>query len=402
MILRIFMPLAVVLAGWIGYSFLSVESEEAKGLPTKKKRELKTKVVELRMQDYATTVRTQGAIRPHNQVTLTSRVPGRVIRLFPEFEDGAFFAQGDVMVELDRADYQSAVIAAEAQVARAAAAHDQETARAKQAKLNWEDLGYDEEPNDLVLRLPQLREAKANLDSAEEQLVRAKRDLEFTKVRAPFDGRVHQRSVGLAQSVGNATSLGIIYATDFAEVRLPISARDMEFLALPEGPKDAPVEVELRDALNTKNKTVWKATILRTEGALDRDSLELFAIARVIDPFGIKSGKSTLRIGQPVIGTVPGRVLEDVFALPRVAVRQLDQIILVAQQELTLDMRTITPIWSDQEYVVFRDSTIENGSWVATTHMVYVPNGAKVEILPDVNTNTTVQSKSPLKEKNPG
>ncbi len=384
LILRVLLPVGLLVLGWIGYAILSVEPEEAKR-PPQKPRLIKTRVQELRVQDYPTTIQTRGIIRPHNEVTLTAQVAGKIVRLFPGFEDGAFFAEGEVLLELDPADYEVAVIGAEAQLARAITLHAQEETRAKQARLNWEDLGYDEEPSDLVLRLPQLREAKANVASAKAQLEQAKRDLERTKVRAPFEGRVRVRSVGLGQSVGTGTALGTVFAIDFAEVRLPIPGRDMAFLTLPEDPEDAPLDVELRDALNEDSETVWKAKILRTEGTLDENSLELFAIARIDDPFGRRSGQPPLRIGQPVVASIPGRILKDVIVVPRITVRRLKLIFLVDANELTIESRTIEPIWSDEENVVIRDSTIADGSLVSTTHLIYAPNGSKVEILPDPN-----------------
>jgi hypothetical protein len=237
------------------------------------------------------------------------------------------------------------------------------------------------------LRLPQLREAEANVESAKAQLAQAKRNLERTKVRAPFDGRVRQRRVGLGQSVGPGTPLGSVFAIEYAEVRLPITARDMAFLTLPEGPEDPPVDVELRDALN-HDETVWTAKIIRTEGTLDENSLELFAIARVSDPFGRESERPPLRIGQPVIAFIPGHVLKDVIAVPRIAVRQLDRIILLDPNELTIESHRIEAIWSDEEYVIVRDLPIADGSLVATTHLIYAPDGSKVEILPDPNVAT--------------
>lgn len=396
LILRVSLPLGILFVGWIGYSLLSVEPEEAKR-PKTETRALKTTVKELQPQDYPTTIRTQGIIRPHNEVILTAQVSGKIAKLMPGFEDGAFFAKDEVLLELDSADFTTAVAAAEAQLARTEAAFAQEEARAKQAKLNWEDLGYKEEPNDLVLRLPQLREADANVKAATAQLEQTNRDLDRTKVRAPFDGRVRHRLVGLGQSVGGNTSLGMVFSINFAEVRLPVSGRDMQFLALPEGPEDTPVEVELRDALNEENETVWKGKIVRTEGALDESSLELFAIAQVIDPFGRKSGKPPLRIGQPVAGAVAGRVLKDVFVLPRVAVRQVDRIFLVDRKTLTLDRRTIKAVWSDEQSVIVRDPSIEIGSLLATSHMTYSPDNSEVEIIPQSNQpemNAEVDSES--------
>ncbi len=387
MILRALLPLGVLASGWVGYSLLSVKPEEAKR-PEEKPRLIKTRAVTLHVQDFPTTIRTRGVIRSHNEVVLTPQVSGKILRILPGFEDGAFFAQGDVLLELDPQDLAGAVIMAEAALARAISNHAQEEARAKQARLNWEDLGYKEAPSDLALRLPQLREAEANVKSAQAQLSQAQRNLERAKVRAPFAGRVRQRTVGLGQSVGLGTSLGTIFAIDFAEVRLPIAARDMAFLNLPEGPEDSSVHVQLRDALNPDD-SVWSAKIIRTEGALDRNSLELFAIARISDPFGRVSERPPLRIGQPVVATIAGCVLKDVIALPVGAVRQLDHIVLLEPNEpneLIIKSQRIHAIWSDEDHVIVQDPNITNGTLLATTHLMYAPEGSMVEILPDPNT----------------
>jgi RND family efflux transporter MFP subunit len=385
---RIALPIGIVAAGLVAYGFLSAEPVKPKSPPAKPQA-IRTKVRELRAGEFPVVIRSHGVVRPHSEVTLTAQVPGRISRVNPGLEDGAFFAAGEVLLELETADYETAVIAAEAQVARTQAAHALEETRARQARLNWEDLGYQEAPSELVLRLPQVRESKANVDAAQAQLERAKRDLERTRIRAPFEGRVRRRNVGLGQVVGAGTPLASIFTVDFAEVRLPIAGREIRFLNLPETAEDLPVEVELRSATDEESGVTWKARIIRTEGALDESSLDLFAIARVDDPFGRRSRRPPLRIGQPVVGFIVGRVLTNVVALPRAAVRQLDQVLLVDQAALTLKPTTIVPLWSDEQSIVVAASLIDGGMLLATTHLVYAPNGAKVEIIPDIPTAPT-------------
>lgn len=380
-LLRFSLPLAILLVGWIGYTVLAQEQDEAKR-PPPKARAIRTTAEELHLQNYTTVVRTQGVIRPHHEVTLTAQVSGKIALLLPGFEDGSFFAEGEILAQLDSSDYDTAVVASKAQVARASAAFAQEKARAKQAELNWEDLGYDEEPSELVLRIPQMNQAEAEVKAAEAQLDQAERDLDRTRIRAPFDGRVKERIVGVGQSISAGTPLGTIFSIDFAEVRLPVASHELGFLTLPEAPEDEPVNVELTDALNDESETVWHAEIVRTEGTLDEDSRELFAIARLVDPFGRKTGKPPLRIGQPVVGAIAGRVLEDVYVIPRIAVRQLNRIFLIDKNELTLERRTIDPVWTDKDHLVVRDDTIPDGALLSTSHLVYAPNGSKVEIIP--------------------
>ncbi len=390
-LVRLALPVGIIAIASLVYGFLAREPEEKKR-PKAPPRAIKTRVAEIELRDYPTVIKTQGHVRAHNEVSLTAQVSGRIVRIMPNFEDGGFFKKGEVLLELDKADFQSALIAARASLARAQTVFAQEQTRAKQARLNWEDLGYSEEPNELVLRLPQLREAEANVKSAEAQLERAETDLERSEVKAPYDGRVRQRVVGLGQTIGGSTPLGTIFGIEIAEVRLPIAGNDMAFLSLPEGPDDPPVEVNLRDALNPQNETVWTAKIIRTEGALDERSLELFAIARIEDPFGRLTDRAPLRIGQPVIGLVPGRVLENVHAIPRVAVRKLENIFLVDKNDLTLSQHTITPIFSDEDFLIVRDPAITSDKYLAMTYLIFAPEGAKAEILPEVGAEPTVQA----------
>lgn len=343
---------------------------------------LKTEVLELQRTDFPVLLDSQGSVRAHYTTTITPQVAGTLIKIHDSFEDGAFFEKDQVLAELDPADFQVAVSAAESRLARAEAVLIQEEARAKQARLNWEDLGYDEEPSELVLRIPQLKEATATVGSAKADLEQALRNLERTKIRAPFAGRVQQRAVGLGQAVGGSTPLGEVFATDFAEIRLPLSPRQLDFISLPSRPGDPEVPVTLTDALGGAGSTQWQARIVRTEGSIDESSRELFAIARIDDPFGLASGNPPLRIGQPVRASIRGKILEQVFVLPRNALRGVNRIYLVDRESETpaIQRTLIEPVWSTADVLVIRDG-LEAGQWLSTTRLPYAPDGAPVEIV---------------------
>jgi len=401
---RILLPLVLLALGWFGYQKLSVEKDKPKR-PMPPQQIITTKVVPLKKIDYQTIITTQGVVRPHSEASFTAQVSGKVKSISEKLQDGAFFEKDDVLLEIDSEDLAAGIVSAEAELARASAAYSQEEARANQAKLNWEDLGYTEKPNDLVLRLPQMREARANVDAAEASLQRAKRDLERAQVRAPFDGRVLLRSVAIGQSITPSTALAVIFNTDFVEVRLPIASAELAYLNLPESPSDPPVEVTLTDALNSQITVEWKGTIIGTEGALDPGSRELFAIARVEDPFnrlpqsGDDEARPALRIGQPVTAAVPGKKLEGVYVIPRSSVRQLDRIALVVEKELdegetpptpeedpklVLKVLEIDPIFSTLEEFVIRTSEIADNAVLATTRLIYAPPNTPVKIIPDM------------------
>ena len=381
-ILRVILPVIILATGWFVFNhWIEPEAREKQqpGIPQLPK----TKVVELSVVDFEPQIETNGVVRSHNEITLTSQVGGRVVTTHPQFEDGAYFKKDTVLVELDKADFKTAVASAKSQLAQAQAVHAQEKTRSIQARLDWIDLGYEEEPSDLVLRVPQLREAEARVEAATAQLEQAMRGLDRCQIRAPFNGRVRRRMAGVSQTIGSGSALGSIFAVDYAEVRLPIQASQMRFLDLPEEANDPPVEVVLRDALDERNETEWNARIVRTEGALNDQSLDLFAIARIDDPFGRKSGMAPLRIGQPVTAKIPGKPLQNVIAIPREAVRQLSRISVVDRDSHIISKRSVIPLWENDTHLIVRDESLADGTLLATAFLVYTPDGTKVEILPD-------------------
>ena len=378
---RALLPVGILAVGWVVYLFLSVEPKKAK-VPLGKPQAIRTKVKEVRIQDYPVAIKTHGVVRPHDEVTLNAQVSGLITHISPTFEVGAYFNKGDILVELEANDYRIALAVAEARLLGAKAALKLATLEHERNLKLFQNNLIPDAAADQTLAVRS--RAAAEVDSGVAQVERAKSDLDRTKIRAPFDGRVRQRAVGLGQSVNPGTPLGGAFAVDFAEVRLPISGRELQFLKLPEKRDDPPLDVTLRDEVGGASASVWKAKIVRADGAVDDNSLELFAIARVDDPFGLKSGNPPLRIGQHVTAHIVGQVLTNVVVLPRMAVRQLDQIILIDKQSLTLTPKTILPLWADEENIIVRDPTIHEGVLLSSTQLVYAPAGSKVEIIPDI------------------
>jgi len=377
---RVIVPLSILALGGGAWYYLGRPVEKPKPISLPEQL-IKTEIREMTPRDYQVQVESQGSVRPHYVTTITPLVTGTVTVLHPCFEDGAFFEKDQVLAELDPADFEAAQASAEARLARAEAALQQEKARAKQARLNWEDIGYDEEPSDLVLRIPQLKEAEASVKSATADLDQARRNLERTKIKAPFAGRVKIRNVGLGQAVGASSPLGEVFASDYAEIRLPISPSQLNFVKLPAEEADAPVPVRLTDASGVINDHSWIAHIVRTEGTLDEATRELFAIARINDPFGREKKSPPLRIGQPLRAQIEGVNLSNVYVLPRKALRGVNRVYMVEQNPPVLMRRTIVPIWSTATEIIVQEG-FSPGEKLSTSSLTYAVEGAKVEIIP--------------------
>lgn len=389
-LLKTIPAILILLLGYWAWNHLSTPEEEEKKAKPKRTpeqvqkmklaRAQQTKVTTLRAIDYPVTLDTQGIVRAPAITSLTPQVAGIITTISEAFENGAFFKKGDILLELDPADFESQIVSAQANLARAEASLAQEQARAAQALRNWLDIGFKDTPNDLVLRKPQLKEAQANVAAQQAALDRAQRNLQRSKIRAPYDGRVRIRNVGPGQSVGSSTKLGEIFSTAYAEVRLPLSARQLKQIDINEK-QLGKIPVTLVDALNPSDSEQWEAHLVRVEGELDPTSRELFVIARIDDPFGLlnPSQKSPLRINLPVQAKIKARSLPNAILIPRSALYGENDIILVTDNKI--HRHSISIVWSTIDQVVTQDTLLE-GATLATSKLAYAPEGSLVRVIP--------------------
>ncbi len=353
--------------------------------PEVKRHEKKTRlpVVEvevLQPSDYQVLVESQGTVTPRTQTTLVAEVRGKLTKVADNFRVGGMFARGDVLVTIDDRDYRNARTIAAAELAKARVVLNQEEARAEQARSDWERLGNGKPASDLVLRKPQLDSAKAAVAAAAARLAQADTDLERTRIRAPYAGRVLEKQADLGQFVTPGTALGKIYAVDYVEISLPLSPWQLAELELPDQPGERGESVSQPEVVLHAGKHQWRGRVVRTTGAIDTRTRQQFVIVQVDRPYAPEAaGQGPLQIGQFVTAAIKGRVLQQVFVLPRTAVREDDSIVTIDQQD-ALHQRHIDPVWRSEDEVVVAEG-LEPGLQLVVTPVGYMPEGTKVKVL---------------------
>lgn len=342
----------------------------------------------LSKSNYPVAIRSQGTVQPTKSSTIVAEVTGTVIELSDVFFVGGSFAKGDLLLQIDERDYTIALTQAQANLAQSTAALQEESARGKLAKAEWESMQTGRKASSFMLRLPQLAAARANRDAAKAQVDRAKLDLERTRFVAPYDGRVLEKSVDDGQFVARGARLGQIYANDSVDVRLPLSNRQLTFLDIPSSgnvPQSMLPAIELTALVGGVAQT-WTGKVVRAEG-VDTNTQQLNVIARVDNPY--EPGKPPLRIGQYVEANIAGRLLEDVFVLPRAAVREGREVLLV-NKDSELERREVMVVWSDEETAAVSEG-LEAGAVLVITPLSTVTNGTPVR--------ATVDGKAPPKRQ---
>jgi len=384
--LKIILPIAVLAICFSVARKLILSPPEAKrwGAQT---AQLNVEAKRLKRTQYKTTVTSQGVVRARTESTLIPEISGRIVAVSKDFREGGFFENGELLVQIDRSDYETALVVAQAAVTQAEAALEQEQAQADQARENWKSLGDGSKPSALALRKPQLAQANAALSSARARVADAQRDLERTEVRAPYAGRILQKSVDVGQYVSPGAVLASVYAIDYAEVRLPLSDDQIGFVDVPEryrGDDVAAVEQGPSVTLHGKvgrQEAAWQGRIVRTEGAYDASSRQLFVIAQVDDPYGrTTTGQPPLKVGQFVTAEIDGSLLKDAFIIPRSALRSGSEV-LVIDKANKLFRRTIDVLWSDSDNVVTRDN-LKEGELLCLTQVPFAVDGALC--IPDI------------------
>jgi multidrug efflux system membrane fusion protein len=360
--IRYLLPFGILFFGIIG-AFIMVKSR-----PKIEKKEVSfppplVRSQTIRLEDTQLVVSSQGTVNPRTESELFAQVAGQVIEVSPAFARGGFFSTGEVLIKVDPRDYEFATSRLKAEVAQAELRLSQEEGEASVAREEWEKLGAGEEPNPLVLREPQLAQARASLEAAEAALKQAELNLERTRIKAPFDGRVRSKNVDLGEYVGPGIPVATIYAVDYAEVRLPVPDDQMAYLDCcidyrGQDPSSLNIDVILR-ANYAGQQHSWAGKIVRIEGEIDPRTRMVTLVARVDNPYRQpeEGNRPPFAVGLFVEAEIKGRFVKGVAIIPRSAMRGKNRI-LVIDEENRLHFRDVVVLKADAETVVMANVSV--------------------------------------------
>ncbi|MDX1491746.1 MAG: efflux RND transporter periplasmic adaptor subunit [Pseudohongiellaceae bacterium] len=384
---KILMPIVAVGAAGAIAALLILNRPAPEVTPAEERVTLVTTQV-AKSHDLVMVVESQGSVAPRTETTMVSEVSGRVVSVSDKFFVGGFFEEGELLLALDDADYQVNVQQARSSLLTAEAQLVQEEAQAEQARRQWQSNGRalaDAPP--LALRVPFLEEAKARVLYAEAELARAQRQLERTKIRAPYDGLIREKLVDIGQYVSTGTQVARTFAVDYAEVRLPLTDRDLAYLNLPrpglsldemDNSQDEVTSlVELSTDVGGKPYK-WQGKIVRTDGVIDTSSRVHYAVAQVADPYGLRQSikRPVLAIGSFVSAEIQGITARDVYTVPINAVRNGNEL-LVMDSESKLRQRTVSILRMGAEEVHI-DGGLSDGEHIIVSPVPVPIEGMRV------------------------
>jgi HlyD family secretion protein len=250
-------------------------------------------------------VTASGQAEAWRRARLSAEVAGRIDRV--PVTEAERVGAGAVLLALDPVDKQLAVEEAEA------------VRREAEAQYREQLLFDDDLPEDVRRERESAARLKSGLDRADIQLRKARLDLERTRVRAPFPGRVASVDVVPGQRVGQGTELMTIVDLDPIKVQVQVLEGELAHLA-PGG------RAEIR--FSAFPDEVFEGTIETINPLVEQET---------------RTAKVTVLVPNP-----EGRILPGMYARVRLeAERIADRILVPRSAILERDRRTMLFVAED-------------------------------------------------------
>jgi RND family efflux transporter MFP subunit len=358
----------LIVGAVLAAAILVVTKPEAAKTKPPKRAELVI-VQPLKRTDETVVLQLTGTVTPAKHVMLRSRVSGEIVDVAPGFIDGGLLAEGEAMLTIDPVDYELALAQSESALEKARFDYKLELGRQDVARREWELLkpegDVSELEQELALRTPHLTASKAALEAAEANLAKARLDLERTLITAPFNAVVLNRNVNLGSQAAPQDMLAELAGTDAYWVTASVPVDRIRWITIPGS----------RARIHAGNGTVCEGTVIKLLGDLEEKGRMARLLIEVKDPLALKpenSGRQPLLIGEYVRADIDGKVLRQVFSIPRNALRENAEVWLASSTN-TLVIRPVEVLWRDADRVLVADSLSDGDNLIVSDITVPIP-----------------------------
>ena len=327
------------------------------------------------------TIEAMGTVRPAQDIVLSPRVSGQILRRAEAFTPGGYVQEGDTLLQIDPSDYRTTLKQRRSDLRQAESDLTLEMGRQDVAQQDYELLGdtLSGANKALVLREPQLNAARSAVESARAAVDQAELNLRRTTITAPFDAHILRRSVNVGSQVAPGDELGRLVGLDTYWVEATVPVSTLRWLTVPDdGGRGTPVRI--------RNRTAWADSTYRTGfihkllGALEDQTRLARVLISVPDPHARASDapdRPRLIIGAYVEAQIQAERLEDVVRLNRDYVREGETVWVL--QDDQLQIRDVNIAFQDARFA-YIDEGLATGDSVVTSNLATVSEGAPLRL----------------------
>ena len=375
----LFISLGILLLSVVITSVIFITEPEAQRETATKTTAMLVETVEVRRGDYKPTVAVTGTVQAAKDIVLSPQVSGEVVSIARNFTPGSFVKKGDVLLQVNPADYRNTLQLRKSDLALAKSNLRIEMGRQDVARKDFELIGQEmsEDNKALVLREPQLESAKASVAAAEAAVEQAELNLRRTTIRAPFDAHIISRNTNVGAQVAPGQEIGRIVGMDEYWVLANVPMDKVNWLTFSQNKSQRGSDVKIYSN-NWPEGQYREGALFRLVGALDAQSRLVRVLISVSDPLARMTSTDTvppLIIGAFVENHIDAREIEDVVRLNRDHLRQGETVWVMKDGKLQI--RQVQIVFQDPNYAYIREG-LSDGDQVVTTDLSTVVEGSEL------------------------
>ena len=392
--------LAILLAAGGVTAFIFLTEPTATQSGATKETAMLVETMPVQRGTFQPTVVATGTVQPARDITLSPRVSGEIVRLADGFAPGGFVKKGEVLLQIDPADYRNTLQLRQSDLRQMSADLQIEQGRQDVARQDYE-LVEDMvalESKDLVLREPQLNAVKAGVAAAEAAVNQAQLNLQRTTIRAPFDAQVLSRNANLGSQVAPSDNLGRLVGREeyWVSVTLPVSK--IPYISLPTNNQRGSM-VHIQDRKAWRKGTYRTGYVYQLVGALEDQTRLAQLLVSVPDPLAYQTDSlPPLIINSFVEVSIQADSIADVVRLDRDYLREQETVWVM--KEGKLQIRDVDIAFSDAQYAYVAEG-LQDGDRIVTTNLSTVTEGAPLRTQSADSTAQSGASKSTQSSNSP-
>jgi multidrug efflux system membrane fusion protein len=373
----IFISTGILLLSAVITAVVFMTEPEAQRETATKKTAMLVDIIKVIRGTYNPTVVATGTVQATKDITLSPQVGGEVISISRNFIPGSFVKKGEVLLQINPADYRNTLQLRRSDLELAKSNLRIEMGRQGVAQKDFELVGQEmtEANRALVLREPQLESAKASVAAAEAAVNQAGLNLKRTIIRAPFDAHIITRNTNVGAQLSPGTEIGRLVGMEEYWVLADVPLDKVNWLSFSEDASGPGSEVKIFSK-SWPSGQHRKGRLSRLVGALDAQSRLARVLITVRDPLVRKASMDTvppLMIGAFVESHIDAREIPDVVRLDRDHLRQGATVWVM--QDAKLQIRKVDIAFQDADYAYITGGLSE-GDQVITTDLSTVVEGS--------------------------
>ncbi len=273
--------LVLAALAWVGFSYRQGDRTAAPMPPAQ------VTASKPLLHDVDTRIGLLGQFSAINRVELRAQVGGTLTEI--HFQDGQIVHQGDLLFVIDPRPYEVKLARANALLQTASARFALATSELGRAQsLQRSSFAT---PETVEQRTAEQNSAQAAIDDAKAQIRDAQLDLEYTRITAPFTGRIGARLVSIGSlvagsraGIGPTTLLTTLVSLDPIYLDFDMSESDYLTFARERARLSGPLANKVAISLSDEDRFTRTGTLDFVDNSLNRSSGTIHARATVPNP----------------------------------------------------------------------------------------------------------------------